>query len=166
MVRFVRRRVHLSLMVETTPRAATDLAAAVHAGLSAEPRSLPCRFFYDLEGSLLFEEICALPEYYLTRTEDRILSERAAEIAAAAAHCVEIAELGSGSARKTRRILEAFLARRPSLVYAPIDISEEMLVQTADTLTREYPRPRGDADRRGIRRGAGAAARAPERARG
>src|SRR5687767_8215829 len=127
-------------MTETsTLTRATEFAAAVHAGLSAVPRTLPCRFFYDAEGSVLFEEICALPEYYLTRTEDQILRERAAEIAAAAPACEEIVELGSGSSRKTRRLLDAFSRRRRALRYVPVDISAQMLEETAAVLRAEYP---------------------------
>jgi uncharacterized SAM-dependent methyltransferase len=59
-----------------------DFAAAVKAGLSRKPKQLPCRFFYDEEGSRIFEEICELPEYYLTRAEHEILSAHADEIAA------------------------------------------------------------------------------------
>lgn len=117
-----------------------ELAAAVHQGLAATPKTLPCRFFYDQEGSALFEEICELPEYYVTRTEDEILRSRAAEIVAALPERVDLVELGSGSSRKTRRIIEALLARRPSLRYLPIDISATMLRETAHTLSRDYPR--------------------------
>jgi L-histidine Nalpha-methyltransferase len=117
----------------------SDLAAAVHAGLSAPRKTLPCRFFYDREGSELFEEICALPEYYLTRTEDRILREQAAAVAAAAGGCAEIVELGSGTAVKTRTLLSAFLRRRAELRYVPVDISGEMLERTAEALREEFP---------------------------
>jgi L-histidine Nalpha-methyltransferase len=114
--------------------------AAVLAGLEAAPRTLPCRYFYDLEGSLLFEQICELPEYYLTRAEDAILRERSDEIAAELPLRVDLVELGSGSARKTRRLLEALLRRQPALRYLPIDISADMLAQTSRDLSRDYPR--------------------------
>ncbi len=118
----------------------TEFLAAVHAGLAADPKTLPCRYFYDREGSLLFEEICGLPEYYLTRTEDRILRERASEIAACLPSPVEVIELGSGSSRKTRRLLEAVLRRQPELRYTPVDISASMLRETAIALRETYPR--------------------------
>lgn len=117
-----------------------DLAAAVHAGLTASQKTLPCRFFYDQEGSALFEEICELPEYYVTRTEDEILRQRAPEIIAALPDRVDLVELGSGSSRKTRRIIEGLLERQRSLRYLPIDISATMLRETAHTLSRDYPR--------------------------
>ena len=117
-----------------------DLAAAVHYGLAATQKTLPCRFFYDQEGSALFEEICELPEYYVTRTEDEILRRHAPEIVGGLAERTDLVELGSGSSRKTRRIIEALLAHQPSLRYLPIDISETMLRETAHTLSRDYPR--------------------------
>ena len=79
-----------------------DLAADVRAGLTAAPKRLSCRYFYDPVGSELFEEICRLPEYYLTRAERSILAERADEIAALFSQGVTLVELGSGSASKTR----------------------------------------------------------------
>jgi len=127
----------MSLLVDAP---SADLAAAVHAGLAATQKTLPCRFFYDQEGSALFEEICELPEYYVTRTEDEILRCRAPEIIAALPHRVDLVELGSGSSRKTRRIIEALLEHQRSLHYLPIDISATMLRETAQALSRDYPR--------------------------
>jgi len=127
-------------MTKTSATHLADFRAAVHAGLSQTPKTLPCRFFYDLQGSLLFEQICELPDYYLTRTEDAILRERADEIAAAVPADVELVELGSGSSRKTRRLLQAFLRRQRELRYTPVDISAEMLAETARALAREFPR--------------------------
>src|SRR5215469_3801545 len=111
-----------------------SFARAVEAGLSADPPSLPCRFFYDAIGSRLFEAICELPEYYLTRAEHEILARHADEIAA---HCptpLFLAELGSGSATKTRRLIEAFLRRQGRLRYVPVDISQSMLEESARAL--------------------------------
>lgn len=127
----------MSVTVDSPP---AELAAAVHAGLTATPKTLPCRFFYDPEGSDLFEQICELPEYYVTRTEDEILRSRAGEIVAALPGQVDLVELGSGSSRKTRRLIEALLERQRTLRYLPIDISESMLRETAHTLSRDYPR--------------------------
>jgi dimethylhistidine N-methyltransferase len=107
-------------------------------GLNNQPKTLPCRYFYDETGSQLFERICELPEYYLTRTEDCLLRESAEEIAAAAPDA-ELVELGSGNSRKTRRLIEALLQRRRSLRYVPVDICGEMLTDTAARLSRDYP---------------------------
>lgn len=116
-----------------------DFARAVAAGLDAEPKTLPCRFFYDAEGSRLFEEICRLPEYYPTRTEAAILRAEAVGLAEALAPLGALAELGSGSAVKTRLLLEALLERQASLLYAPVDISRSMLEESSRALLRDYP---------------------------
>lgn len=118
---------------------ADGFAAAVAAGLGARPKSLPCRFFYDDEGSRLFEEICRLPEYYPTRTEGEILARNAGEIAEAVGESAALAELGSGSSAKTRTLIEAFLARQEALHYAPVDISAGFLEETANRLLGLYP---------------------------
>ncbi len=118
---------------------AEDLARAVDRGLRARPRRLPCRFFYDAVGSALFEEICELPEYYLTRAEDEILARHADEIAASVAAGCELVELGSGSARKTRHLVHALLARSTSLRYSPIDISKSALLAGAPGLLELHP---------------------------
>src|ERR1700675_1697317 len=82
-------------------------------GLSAPRKTLPSKYFYDQEGSRLFEAICELPEYYLTRAEASILRAHAAEIAARFPTNTTLVELGSGNAAKTRLLIEAFLATRP-----------------------------------------------------
>ena len=87
-------------------------ARDVAAGLTASARSLSCCYFYDEEGSRLFEAICELPEYYLTRAEASILRSHAAEIAARFPAETTLVELGSGNAAKTRLLIEAFLATR------------------------------------------------------
>src|ERR1043165_1512233 len=74
-----------------------DFRAAVLEGLSGEPRTLPCRFFYDREGSLLFDAICEQPEYYLTRTEDEILRSCSVALASLMPAGVSLVELGSGT---------------------------------------------------------------------
>lgn len=116
-----------------------DLAREVEAGLTASPKRLPCRFFYDHEGSLLFEAICELPEYYLTRTEKEILLEQAADIAARFSQDPTLVELGSGSAAKTRFLIEAFLHRYGAVRYVPVDISHTMLRESSLALLQEYP---------------------------
>src|SRR5438876_2474775 len=117
-----------------------EFAREVERGLTASPKRLPCRYFYDQQGSRLFEEICALPEYYLTRAERQILQERAEEIAALFAEEVALVELGSGSAAKTRLLIEAFLHRHASLRYVPIDISPTILEASSLALLQAYPR--------------------------
>src|SRR5437762_4061468 len=81
----------------------------VQAGLTASPKTLPCCYFYDRLGSRLFEAICELPEYYLTRAEMAILQAHAAEIGAIFSGPIDLIELGSGSAIKTRMLIESFL---------------------------------------------------------
>src|SRR5207249_10087982 len=82
-------------------------ARSVVEGLTARPKRLACRYFYDARGSELFEEICRLPEYYLTRAERSILEAHAGEIASLFSEPVALVELGSGSAVKTRLLIEA-----------------------------------------------------------
>ena len=109
---------------------------AVLAGLGGTPKSLPCKFFYDARGSALFEEICDLPEYYLTRTEIAILGERAGEIAAQIGRHARLIELGSGASIKVRILLEALEA--PS-AYVPVDISRDHLREAAAQLAADFP---------------------------
>jgi dimethylhistidine N-methyltransferase len=121
------------------PSALPSLAEAVRAGLTSSPKSVPCRFFYDRRGSLLFEEICELPEYYPTRTERSILDDCAPALADCFDRPPRLVELGSGSASKTRLLIEALIGRHGSLRFAPIDISRSMLERTAEQLLEDYP---------------------------
>jgi L-histidine N-alpha-methyltransferase len=105
--------------------------------LRETPPRIPAYLGYDAVGSLLFESITELPNYYLTRVEYGLLQRHAEEIADLI-ECGRIAELGSGSAKKTRVLLAACLGRRPT-VYLPIDVSHEMLVTSASELTAELP---------------------------
>lgn len=107
-------------------------------GLQHTPKTLPCRYFYDDRGSALFEQICDLPEYYPTRTEQAILETYALEIAQITGTC-ELVELGSGSSRKTRLLLDAYQQLDRPLHYLPIDVSAGMLEATALDLLRQYP---------------------------
>jgi dimethylhistidine N-methyltransferase len=113
-----------------------DFRNAVVAGLSGSPRAIPAKFLYDARGSALFDEICELPEYYLTRTETAILRERSAEIARLAGPGCALVEFGAGSSVKSRLLLEGM----DLALYAPIDISREHLEGTAARLRRDYPR--------------------------
>jgi dimethylhistidine N-methyltransferase len=115
-----------------------SFAAAVAAGLARRPRAIPCRFLYDEAGSRLFEEICQIPEYYLTRAEREILAARAERIAARFDRPITLAELGSGSAAKTRLLIEACLRRHGRLRYLPVDISRSMLEESSLALLERY----------------------------
>jgi L-histidine N-alpha-methyltransferase len=114
-------------------------ARDVAAGLTATPKRLPCCYFYDAEGSRLFDEICALPEYYLPAAEREILAARAEEIGARFPVPPVLVELGSGSAVKTRVIIDALLRRHGALEYMPIDISRSALTESAEMLSAAYP---------------------------
>ena len=120
--------------VETDGRA--GFGAAVLEGLRRRPRSIPAQFLYDAAGSALFDAICDLPEYYLTRTETGILRERAGDIARRAGPGVVLVEYGSGSSLKTRLLLEALVDLQ---AYVPVDVSGEHMAASAARLRREYP---------------------------
>ena len=119
----------------TATPASTFLDDAV-AGLTADRKTLPAKYFYDAEGSRLFEAICDLPEYYPTRTETALLRRIAPEIAARILDGAALVEFGSGASTKTRLLLDAM----PQLaVYVPIDISPSALDEASDALRRDYP---------------------------
>jgi L-histidine Nalpha-methyltransferase len=107
-------------------------------GLSQQPKTLPCRYFYDDRGSELFEQITDLAEYYPTRTEQTILETYAAEIVQLTGAC-ELIELGSGSSRKTHTLLAAYSQLDDPLHYYPIDVSAGILRTTALDLLARYP---------------------------
>ncbi|MDZ4774878.1 MAG: L-histidine N(alpha)-methyltransferase [Planctomycetota bacterium] len=115
-----------------------EFAASVREGLTATPKRLECRYFYDAVGSTLFEEICALPEYYLTRAEDEILERHAREIVELMPHPFEIVELGSGSSKKTRRLIQAAIERDGRARYTAVDISRSALESSGRALTNEF----------------------------
>ncbi|MFP5501488.1 MAG: L-histidine N(alpha)-methyltransferase, partial [Candidatus Sericytochromatia bacterium] len=114
------------------------MRAEVLSGLASTPPTISPTYLYDAEGSALYERITALPEYYPTRTEDALLS-RLAPTLAERAPATRLLELGSGSSTKTRRLIEAYLARRGALTYIPVDVSEGMLARSARDLTAAYP---------------------------
>ena len=105
-------------------------------GLRQSPKTLPCKYFYDERGSQLFDQICDLDEYYLTRTELAIMERYAPQIAAQIGPGVMLIEYGSGSSVKTRILLDHLPAVD---AYVPVDISREHLQQTCRNLARSYP---------------------------
>ncbi len=110
--------------------------SAVLAGLQGEPKSLPCKFLYDERGSNLFERICELDEYYLTRTELGIMRAHVGEMAAALGPRVLVVEYGSGSGRKTRLLLDRL---RDPVAYVPIDIARDALESSARAMQGHHP---------------------------
>jgi len=118
--------------------AMSTLADDVLDGLTRPFKEIPPKYFYDAYGSLLFERICELPEYYPTRTERAIL-ERAADTIVAEAGAVELVELGSGYATKTRVLLDAMARAGTLRRYLPVDVSESTVRTVAADLVEEYP---------------------------
>jgi L-histidine N-alpha-methyltransferase len=115
-----------------------SLADDVLDGLTRPFKELPPKHFYDARGAELFDRICELPEYYPTRAEHAILTEQAAELAALT-NAVEIVELGSGTAAKTRVLLDALHAGGTLARYVPVDVTETVVRECAAELTDEYP---------------------------
>jgi dimethylhistidine N-methyltransferase len=113
-----------------------DFRSAVLAGLSAQRKAVPCRFLYDEAGSVLFDRICDLPEYYPTRTETRILRDNASRIAALVGPGAQLVELGSGASDKVRILLDAL---PEPVAYVPIDISAAHLFEAACRIQIDYP---------------------------
>ncbi|HSO37348.1 MAG TPA: L-histidine N(alpha)-methyltransferase [Labilithrix sp.] len=107
-------------------------------GLARSPKRLAPKYFYDRAGSILFDEICELPEYYVTRAETSIIQARAREIVASWGPRVRVVEPGAGSSTKTRLLLEALGPER-CVEYVPVDISREHLAHAAAQLRAEYP---------------------------
>jgi L-histidine N-alpha-methyltransferase len=115
-----------------------EFALSVAAGLASTPRRLECRFLYDAQGSALYEQICAQPDYYPTRTEASILQQWAPEISATTGPCTLI-ELGSGSSVKTGHLLSAFQTRYGHVCYTPIDISGNALKHAGRAILDQRP---------------------------
>lgn len=109
---------------------------ALIAGLMQSPKTIPCKYLYDRHGAQLFDQICTLPEYYLTRTEIALLRAHAEEIAALAGPNIEIMEFGAGSGGKIRILLDAM--NRPN-AYIPVDFSDIWLGRLAERLRNDYP---------------------------
>jgi len=112
-----------------------NFAAAVRAGLEQRPRSIPPRFLYDARGSELFERICMLPEYYVTRTELAILERHVREFPIPDT----VIEFGCGYGAKTRLLFEAFFRTRRKMTFVPVDISRKALEETGRQLTDAHP---------------------------
>ena len=131
-------RLYIHNLVRRDPL--TGLAEDVRKGLSAQPKRFLPKYFYDELGSQLFEAICLLPEYYLTRAENEILQRYSDEIVAAISGQKTLVEMGSGSASKTRLIIEALLRRQSELLFMPVDISATALESSSRILLQSYPR--------------------------
>lgn len=122
-------------MLDLSPPAA-DMQAEVLAAFARRPIVLPSRYLYDERGARLFEQICELPEYYLTRVETELLKGVMPEIAPRLGRRVMVLEPGSGSGQKTRVLLSGLMS---PAAYVPIDISRKQLTQNATRLAREFP---------------------------
>ncbi|MBW4613483.1 MAG: L-histidine N(alpha)-methyltransferase [Desmonostoc vinosum HA7617-LM4] len=140
----IEKRLQIKRLVGATRIVAPIIESDVVKGLTQTPKSLPPRYFYDDFGSELFEKICELPEYYLTRTETAILQQYAHEIAKITGAC-ELVELGSGSSTKTRILLNAYNQLGYPLRYLPIDVSAGILESSAKQLLADYPSLQIDA---------------------
>ena len=114
------------------------MADEVHDGLTSRPRQLPSKYFYDERGSRLFERITELPEYYLTRAEQALLDRSAADVARII-RPRELVELGAGSAKKTRTLIEAGLRAGTLRRYVPVEVSQAIAERTAHDVSRSYP---------------------------
>ncbi len=125
-------------MSDRTTQVLTNVDHELLEGLSDRPLSIPSKYFYDDRGSALFDAICDLPEYYLTRSGQALL-DRCAEEIATITDAAELVELGAGTARKTRHLIESLLRRGHGLHYAPLDISRYALQQAESSLSRAYP---------------------------
>jgi dimethylhistidine N-methyltransferase len=125
------------LALDPAPEERDDFACDFIAGLSGTPKSIQSKYFYDSNGSRLFEKICELPEYYQTRTEIALLLRYGREIGAAIGDRAQLVEFGAGALRKTRYLLDA--VEEPSS-YIPVDISDSYLHGVTAELAAEYPR--------------------------
>jgi L-histidine Nalpha-methyltransferase len=118
----------------SAPESAEFLADVI-AGLSSNPRTIPCKYFYDEQGAALFQKICELPEYYVTRTEIDILERSRADIASQVGANIELIGLGTGAGTKTRILIEAL---EDPAVYIPVDISEKQLRESTALFRRIF----------------------------
>jgi dimethylhistidine N-methyltransferase len=114
----------------------SDFLTDAIAGLSSNPHTLPCKYFYDERGAALFQKICELPEYYITRTEIDILDRNRSDIAARLGPNIQLIGLGTGAGTKTRILMEAL---ESPAVYIPVDISEKQLHESTDLFRKIFP---------------------------
>src|SRR5437588_1892264 len=112
----------LRAMQETAAPQSSDFLTDAIAGLSGNPRTLPCKFFYDERGAGLFQKICELPEYYITRTETELLRRYAPEIAESIGPNAALIGFGTGAGIKTRLLLKHL---KDPIAYIPVDISKQ-----------------------------------------
>ncbi len=127
------------IKIKSSPEIKTGFVEDIKTGLSSRQKNIPSVYFYDKKGSELFEKICNLEEYYQTRTESDIIVDHAEEIALNSPDIRDIVELGSGSSIKTKILLESFLKYKSYINYYPIDVSEEILLESAKNLSEIYP---------------------------
>ncbi len=132
------RQPRFKLLSKSVPDQQAAFAVAVRNGLTSVAKSLPCCFFYDALGSKLFQAICELPEYYVTRAERQMLATHAVEIAACLPPTRTLVELGSGNSDKTRLLIHALLERCSHLRYVPLDLSRQTLQENAEQLAARY----------------------------
>ncbi|HEY5884890.1 MAG TPA: L-histidine N(alpha)-methyltransferase [Pyrinomonadaceae bacterium] len=136
-------RLSIHSLITRDPR--SGLAEDVRRGLASQPKRFLPKYFYDELGSQLFEAITLLPEYYLTRAENEILQLYADEIVSSVDGNITLIEMGSGSASKTRLIIEALLRRQSSLLFIPVDISASALESSSRILLQSYKELRIEA---------------------
>jgi len=136
MNRQLRAKMNPKTAAISSEAAASDFLVDIIAGLSHKPRTLPCKYFYDARGAQLFQNICELPEYYITRTEIDILDRNRAEIASQLGPDIQLIGLGTGAGTKTRILIEAL--EKPA-VYIPVDISEKQLYQSTALFRNIFP---------------------------
>ncbi|WP_392534688.1 L-histidine N(alpha)-methyltransferase [Nostoc sp. C117] len=137
-VNSIEKRLQIERLLGATQIVAPSAGSDVVKGLTQTPKSLPACYFYDDRGSELFEQICELPEYYVTRTETAILQQCAGEIVKITGAC-ELIELGSGNSTKTRILLDAYQELGYPLHYLPIDVCAGILETSAKQLLGDYP---------------------------
>src|SRR5213595_1092315 len=128
-------RTAISPVSEVAPTGSDFLADAI-TGLSSNQRTLPCKYFYDERGAALFQKICELPEYYITRTEIDILDRNRTEIASHLGPNIGLIGLGTGAGTKTRILIESL--KNPA-VYIPVDISEKQLRESTALFQKIFP---------------------------
>jgi dimethylhistidine N-methyltransferase len=122
-----------------------EFSQDIREGLSSSPKHLFPKYLYDELGSRLFEAICEVDDYYPTRSEDEILRNHADEIIGCVPDCETLIELGSGSAEKTRHLIDAFMRKRGQLLFMPVDISATALSGSSQALLGSYPNLRINA---------------------